>query len=52
MILARTGGDTLALSTVEAALGIGGIVGGVLMSIWGGPKRKIHGVLIYLYKAS
>lgn len=47
MILARTGGNTLALSTVEAALGVGGIVGGILMSIWGGPKRKIHGVLAY-----
>jgi hypothetical protein len=23
----------------------GGVVGGLVMSIWGGPKRKIHGVL-------
>jgi MFS transporter, DHA3 family, macrolide efflux protein len=47
MILARTGGSELALSTVQASLGVGGIVGGILMSIWGGPKRKIHGVLLY-----
>lgn len=47
MILARTGGSELALSMVQASLGIGGIVGGLLMSLWGGPKRKIHGVLLY-----
>jgi hypothetical protein len=47
MILARTGGDGFALASVEAALGVGGIMGGILMSVWGGPKRKIHGVLAY-----
>lgn len=45
MVLARTGGNQLALSSVEAALGAGGIIGAILMSVWGGPKRKIHGVL-------
>lgn len=47
MVLARSGGSELALSSVQAALGIGGIVGGVILSTWGGPKRKIHGVLAY-----
>ena len=47
MVLARSGGDSLALSAVEASLGIGGVLGGFLMSVWGGPKRKIHGVLAY-----
>jgi MFS transporter, DHA3 family, macrolide efflux protein len=47
MVLARSGGDSLALGAVEAALGIGGVIGGILMSIWGGPKRKIHGVLAF-----
>jgi hypothetical protein len=27
-------------------LGIGGVVGGLAVSIWGGPKRRIHAVLI------
>ncbi|MEM7344136.1 MAG: MFS transporter, partial [Chloroflexota bacterium] len=45
LILARTGGDEFALATVQAALGIGGLIGGLILSIWGGPKRQIHGVL-------
>jgi MFS family permease len=47
MVLARTDGSEFALGAVEAALGFGGIIGSILMSIWGGPKRKIHGVLAY-----
>jgi len=46
MILARTGDNTLALGTVQSAFGVGGIIGGLLMSAWGGPKRKIHGILL------
>ena len=45
LILARTGGDELALASVEAALGIGGVVGALALSIWGGTKRKIHAIL-------
>jgi MFS family permease len=44
MILARSGRNELTLATVQAALGIGGVVGGLLVSIWGGPKRKIHSI--------
>ena len=44
MILARSGRDELTLASVQAALGIGGVVGGLLVSIWGGPKRKIHSI--------
>jgi MFS family permease len=46
MILARTGNDELALATVQSFLGIGGVVGGLALSTWGGPKRRIHGVLL------
>jgi MFS transporter, DHA3 family, macrolide efflux protein len=46
MVLARTGGDQLALASVHSAMGAGGVVGGLLLSIWGGPKRRIHGVLL------
>ena len=46
MVLARTGGDQIALGNVQAAMGVGGIIGGILMSVWGGPKRRIHGIFL------
>ena len=46
MIMLRTGDDKLALGAVQSVAGIGMLAGSVLMSIWGGPKRKVHGVLI------
>ena len=46
MILARTGENELILGSVLSAGAIGGVVGGGLLSAWGGPRRKIHGVLI------
>ncbi len=48
MILARSGGDEVTLGFVLSTLGIGGVVGGVVVTIWGGFKRKIHGVLLGL----
>ena len=46
MILARSGGDTVALASVQGALGAAGVVGALLISAWGGPRRKVHGILI------
>ncbi len=46
MILARTGNDELLLGSVMSMGAIGGLVGGTVLSFWGGPKRRIHGVLI------
>ena len=46
MILARTGGSALILGFVAAAGSLGGLFGGLLMSSWKGPQRKIHGVLL------
>lgn len=46
MILSRTGSDEFVLATVNAVFGVGGVVGGLMMSLWGGPKRRIHGVLM------
>jgi MFS transporter, DHA3 family, macrolide efflux protein len=46
LILARSGGDEAALATVQAALGGAAVVGGLIVSVWGGPRRKIHGVLL------
>ena len=45
MILARTGQDSLIFGSVQTAGAVGGIIGGIGMSIWGGFKRRIHGVL-------
>ncbi|WP_129628829.1 MFS transporter [Candidatus Oscillochloris fontis] len=46
LILARSGGDALILGWVRVALGIGGICAGLVLTIWGGPQRRIHGVLL------
>jgi MFS family permease len=46
MVLSRTGNDSVIFGSVQAAGAIGGVVGGVLMSLWGGFKRRIHGVLL------
>jgi MFS family permease len=45
MILARTGSNELVYGTVNSIGAIGGLAGGLAMSAWGGPKRKVHGVL-------
>ncbi len=45
MILSRTGNDTLMLGSAQTAGAIGGVIGGILMSAWGGFKRRVHGVL-------
>lgn len=52
MILARTGNNELALGTVQSVLGVGGLVGGLVMSVWGGPRRRIHGVLLGMIGSS
>jgi DHA3 family macrolide efflux protein-like MFS transporter len=45
MVLARTHGDAALLGKVLSAVGIGGVAAGMLLSLWKGPKRRIHGVL-------
>jgi MFS family permease len=45
MILLRTGNDSATLGLVQSAGAIGGVVGGIAMSAWGGFKRRVHGVL-------
>jgi MFS family permease len=46
MILARTHSDELIFGSVQTIGSVGGIVGGVVMSAWGGFKRRVHGVLL------
>ncbi len=46
MILARSGGDAQVLGSVSTAAGIGGVLGAIAVSVWGGTKRRIHGMLL------
>ncbi len=52
MILANTGSNEKALAVVNSAGAIGGVIGGLVMSAWGGPKRRVHGVLMGWFVAS
>jgi MFS transporter, DHA3 family, macrolide efflux protein len=46
MILARTGGDEFVLGMVRLAMGVGGIAGGLLVTVWGGSKHKVRTFLL------
>jgi MFS transporter, DHA3 family, macrolide efflux protein len=46
MILSRTGGDEMILGMVRTMMGIGGIAGGLIISIWGSPRRKTTTYLV------
>ena len=52
MILARTGNNEMALASVQSIGAVGGVIGGLLLSTWGGPRRKIHGVLLGMILSS
>lgn len=45
LILARSNGSPTALASVSAAAGFGGVIGAILLSLNGGPKRKVQGML-------
>jgi len=45
MILARTNQSTLILGSVQSAASIGWVLGGIVMSLWGGFKKRAYGVL-------
>ncbi len=42
MILARTGSNQMALGVVESLLGGGAVIGGLLLSVWGGPRKRVY----------
>lgn len=46
MILSRTGNNEVILSLVQAAFGVGAVIGGVILVRTGGLKRRVHGVLL------
>ncbi|BAY91140.1 MULTISPECIES: MFS transporter [unclassified Tolypothrix] len=45
MILERSGNDASILGSLYAAVGVGGVLGVLLINIWGGSKSLIKGVL-------
>jgi hypothetical protein len=45
MVLSRTGSNATALGLVLSGGALGGVAGGVAISVWGGLKRRVHGVL-------
>lgn len=46
MILARTGSDTASFGIIQTAGAVGALGGGLVISAWGGFKRRTHGVLL------
>ncbi len=46
MILARSGNSSQALGWIGSAAGIGGVTGAIILTAWGGPKHRIHGMLM------
>lgn len=46
MILARSHNNKMVLVTIQALLGIGGVVGSIIVSIWGCPKNKVRTILV------
>ena len=44
MILSKTGDSSVILGMTRSAGSIGFLVGGLIMSLWGGPKKRIHAV--------
>ena len=46
LVLSGTGNNESALATVQSVGAVGGIVGAVILSLWGGTKKRIHNVLI------
>ena len=48
LVRSHFGGDALQLGWLNSSFGIGAIVGGVLLGIWGGFKKKIHTSLLGL----
>ncbi len=45
MILLRTHDNSIVLGSVNSAAAIGAVAGGLIMSAWGGFKKRTHGVL-------
>ncbi len=45
MVLSRTNSNELIFGSVQSTAAVGGVVGGLVMTAWGGPKRLVYGVV-------
>ena len=45
LVLSRTGNNSIVLGAVETAGALSWTLGSIIMSAWGGPQRRIHGVI-------
>jgi DHA3 family macrolide efflux protein-like MFS transporter len=45
MILLRTNNNSFIFGSINSAMAIGAVAGGLIMSAWGGFKKRTHGVL-------
>ncbi len=46
MILARSGSSAQDLGAIATAAGIGGVLGAIILSVWGGPQRRLTGLFL------
>jgi MFS family permease len=46
MILLRTDNNSASLGAVQSAFAVGGVLGGLIVSAWGGFKKRIRGMLL------
>lgn len=46
LVLSRTGNNSVVYGTVQTAGAIGAVVGALIMSAWGGFKKRVNGLLI------
>lgn len=46
MILARTGNNAIIFGSIESIGALGGVLGGLVMTLWGGFKNRVHGILL------
>ncbi len=61
LILSKTNNSSVALGVVQMFFGLGGLIGGFVMTLWGGTKRKVYsliggillsGVALFLFSLS
>ena len=45
MFLARSNNNTVILGSIQMAFGVGASLGAILLTLWGGPKLKVNGLL-------
>jgi hypothetical protein len=52
MVLAKTNNNEVLLGAIRSAGAVGSMVGGLLLTVWGGPKKRIHVILAAMILAS